>query len=112
MTALYATRAATTLKNVVLFLAAPFVALAYLIVFPFVGLALLAWMGARAAAKVTAVRTVAVGIAAPFIALACVVAGPFVGLGMLAWIGGKALTKTAEAPAYPAYEAPALALAA
>lgn len=40
--------AATFIKNVALFIAAPFVGLAYLIAFPFIGLAMLAWIGARA----------------------------------------------------------------
>jgi CheY-like chemotaxis protein len=39
---------AVFLKNVALFIAAPFVGLAYALLFPFVGLAVLAWMGARA----------------------------------------------------------------
>jgi hypothetical protein len=42
---------ATTLthaRNVALFVAAPFVALAYILVFPLVGLAALAWIAFRA----------------------------------------------------------------
>jgi CheY-like chemotaxis protein len=35
-------------KNVGLFFAAPFIGLAYILVFPFVGLAMLAWIGSRA----------------------------------------------------------------
>jgi len=38
-------------KNVVLFIAAPFVGLVYVIAFPFVGVAVLAWMGARTLMK-------------------------------------------------------------
>lgn len=85
-------------KNVALFLAAPFVALAYVIAFPFVGLAMLAWFAARAAARLGLVRAVGrtamaadLMAGAPFIALAYVLLFPFVGLGMLAWMGGKAL---------------------
>ncbi len=36
------------LRNVAMFFAAPFVGLAYIVAFPFVGLGLLAWMGYRA----------------------------------------------------------------
>ena len=36
-------------RNVALFAAAPFVALAYVVAFPFVGLAALAWVAVRAA---------------------------------------------------------------
>jgi CheY-like chemotaxis protein len=35
-------------KNIALFFAAPFVGLAYILVFPFVGIAMLAWIGGRA----------------------------------------------------------------
>jgi len=36
------------LKDVVLFLAAPFIGLAYIVLFPFIGLGMLAWMAAKA----------------------------------------------------------------
>lgn len=113
MTALYKTRLAAApvteptvptvrkenmLKNIALFVAGPFVALAYVITFPLVGLGLLAWFGARAALKCTVVRTIATAIAAPFIALACVVLFPFVGLAALIWIAGRAWLATAEPP--------------
>jgi CheY-like chemotaxis protein len=85
------------LKNVALFLAAPFVGLAYVLAFPFVGLGVLAWMGAKALAKHGALRKVALFVknvalflAAPFVGLAYIVAFPFVGLGMLAWTGIRA----------------------
>lgn len=67
-------------KNIALFFAAPFIALAYLLAFPFVGIALLAWIAALA-------------IAAPFIGLALVTVGPIAGLGALAWTGVEALLK-------------------
>ncbi len=90
---------ANALKNIVLFLAAPFIGLAYIIALPFVGLGFLAVMGVRAvAAKFGAVKTVGrvlrqVGIliAAPFIGLAFVVVLPFAGLAMLAWTGARAM---------------------
>jgi CheY-like chemotaxis protein len=90
---------AAVLKNIALFVAAPFIGLAYLIALPVVGLAFLAVMATRAAAaKFAAVRmvgralrTAGMLIAAPFIGLAFVVAFPFVGLAMLAWMGGQAV---------------------
>lgn len=87
-------------KNMVLFFAAPFIGLAYIVVLPFVGLGFLAVLAARTAAKIEGVRTVglvlkhcAMAIAAPFIGLVCVVFFPFIGLAMLAWIGGRAMLK-------------------
>ena len=92
--------AVSTLKNMVLFFAAPFIGLAYIVVLPFVGLGFLAVLAARTAAKIEGVRTVGLvfkhcvmAIAAPFIGLVCVVFFPFIGLAMLAWIGGRALLK-------------------
>ena len=81
-------------KNIALFLAAPIIALAYVVAMPFVGLGMIAWLGAKALAKkVPVTKTIALTIAAPFIGLAYVVAMPFIGLGALAWIGMKALAK-------------------
>jgi hypothetical protein len=45
--------AATVAKNVALFLAAPFIGLAYAAAFPFVAVAMIAWYGARALVKKT-----------------------------------------------------------
>ena len=80
-------------KNVALFFAAPFIGLAYLLAFPLVGLAMIAWIACKAVAKNEAARRVALVIAAPFIALAFVTIGPVVGLGALVWIGGRAALK-------------------
>jgi hypothetical protein len=87
-----------TLKNIALFLVAPFIGLAYIVALPLVGLVLLAMMAARAAAEIEAVnkvgralRTTAMFIAAPFIGLAYMIFFPFVGLAMLAWMGGRAV---------------------
>ncbi len=81
----------STAKNIALFFAAPFIALAYVVAMPFVGLGTIAWLAAKALVKhVPATKTVAMVIATPFIGLAYVVAMPFVGLGALAWIGMKA----------------------
>lgn len=80
-------------KNVALFLAAPFIGLAYLLAFPFVGFAMLAWVAVKAAMKSEKARPIALAVAAPFIALAFVTVGPIVGLGALACTGAKALLK-------------------
>jgi CheY-like chemotaxis protein len=95
----------STLKNIALFFAAPFIGLAYVALLPLVGLGFLAVMAARAAAarfevvnKVgQALKTVGLLLAAPLIGLACVVFFPFVGLAMLAWMGGRAVLG-ADAP--------------
>jgi hypothetical protein len=80
-------------KNVALFFAAPYIGLAYLLAFPFVGFAMLAWIAAKAAMKSDKARPIVLAIAAPFIALAFVTVGPIVGLGALAWTGVGAVLK-------------------
>ena len=80
-------------KNVALFLAAPFIGLAYLLAFPVVGFGALLWMGAKAVMNSDKARPVAVAIAAPFIGLAFVTVGPIAGLAALAWLGARALLK-------------------
>src|ERR1017187_3602985 len=80
-------------KNVALFFAAPFIGLAYLLAFPFVGFSLLVWIAGKAAMKSDKARPIAVALAAPVIALAFVTVGPIVGLGALAWTGAAALLK-------------------
>src|ERR1017187_1264328 len=81
-----AVAAESSLKNIVLFFAAPFIGLAYIVAFPFVGLGVLAMLAVRAAVKFDAVKTVGtvlknVGmvVAAPFIGLAYIVFFPFMG---------------------------------
>ncbi len=92
--------AESRLKNIALFIAAPFIGLVYAVFLPFVGLGMLAWMGGKALLKSGAPSRVggallAVGkiVAAPFIGLAYIIALPFAGLATLAWIGGKAALK-------------------
>lgn len=80
-------------RNVALFFAAPFIGLAYLLAFPFVGFALLAWVAAKAVMKNDVARPIALTIAAPFIGLAFVTVGPVAGLVALAWFGGRAMLK-------------------
>lgn len=79
-------------KGIALFLAAPFIALAYLLALPVVGLGVLAWIAAKALAeRIPVVKTIALTIAAPFIGLAFILAGPVVGLGALVWVGSRSL---------------------
>lgn len=97
-------RIARAAANIVLLFAAPFIGLAYALAFPFIGLGMLVWTGARALAKrsekVAIVRKPAVFLknvilffAAPFIGLVYALAFPFIGLGMLVWWGARALVK-------------------
>ncbi|OGA19083.1 MAG: hypothetical protein A3G25_06955 [Betaproteobacteria bacterium RIFCSPLOWO2_12_FULL_63_13] len=81
------------LKNIALFLVAPFIGLAYLLVFPFVGLGMIAVVAAKAAMKNDKIRPIASLIAAPFITIAFVTIGPIVGLGALAWLAGRKILK-------------------
>lgn len=88
------------LKNVALFLAAPFIGLAYVVLLPFIGIAILAGLGIKALVKISAigsalkvVKNVALLIAAPFLGLAYIVLLPFVGTAALAWIGLRALMR-------------------
>jgi len=91
------------LKNVALFVAAPFIGLAYILAFPFVGLGMIAWMGAQAAARHHTLNKMGkiagragLFIAAPFIGLAYVLIFPIVGLAMLVWMGARALVTRPE----------------
>jgi CheY-like chemotaxis protein len=85
------------LKNIALFLAAPFIGLAYIVALPIVGLAVMATLAGRATAKYHVVRSVArivrnisMMIFGPVIGLISVVLFPFIGLALLAWMAGKA----------------------
>ena len=98
-----AVAATRTLRNVALFVAAPFIGLVYAVALPIVGLGMLVWMGGRAIAQAPAARTalttarnMALLVAAPLIGLVYAVALPLVGLVMIARI------------AYQAYRTPAL----
>lgn len=88
--------------NVALFCAAPFVALGYVVAFPLVGLAMLAWMGVRSLLKradkpAVFLKNAGLFLAAPFVGLAYAVALPFVGAVLLAWWGVRAAVKRARA---------------
>ena len=94
--AVQAQPAGSSFKNIALFLAAPFIGLAYALLLPVVGIAMLAWIGGKAllqspAAKraPTFVKNVVLLLAAPFIGLAYAVALPFVGIGLLVWTAVK-----------------------
>ena len=87
------------LKNMLLFLSAPFVGLVYAVLLPFVGLGMLAIIGAKAlAAQPKTHEAIRYGkfmlkmMAAPFVGLACLIALPFAGVAALTWYAGKALT--------------------
>lgn len=88
----YAGRANETARTVVMLGAAPFIGLAFIVVLPFAGLAILAWLAAKVllASRLVVwklVRNVVLFFAAPFIGLAYAVALPFVGIGALVWSG-------------------------
>jgi hypothetical protein len=85
--------AGTHLKNVALFLLAPFIGLAYIMTFPLVGLGMIAWIAGKKLLLNKTARPIALAIAAPFATIAFVTVAPVVGLGALAWIGGRALLK-------------------
>lgn len=91
-------KAGSVLKNIALFFAAPFIGLVYIVAFPFVGLALLAVLAGRLAAKYETVRATArvlravgMAVAAPVLGLAYILLFPFIGLVALAWMGGRAV---------------------
>jgi CheY-like chemotaxis protein len=94
---------ASSVGKVGLFVAAPFIGLAYALFLPLFGIALLGWLGARALLRYSSFRKAAVFVknvalfaAAPFIGLAYAILLPFVGLGMLAWMAARALMKQPE----------------
>jgi CheY-like chemotaxis protein len=88
----------SVLKNILLFFAAPFIGLAYIIALPIVGMAVIAMLASRAALKIDKVRAVAVTLktiamvfVAPVLGLAYVVLFPFIGLATLLWLAGRAV---------------------
>lgn len=90
------------LKKVGLFMAAPFIGLAYAVALPFVGLGALAYMAIKAFARssapaklLTFTKNAALFFAAPFLGLLYALLLPVVGTATLAWIGIKALRRNA-----------------
>ena len=86
------------LKNIALFIAAPFIGLVYALMLPFVGMGMLAWIGGKELVKLPVaqkvfgyLKPVGLFIAAPFIGLAYAVMLPFVGIALLAWTAVQAL---------------------
>jgi CheY-like chemotaxis protein len=86
------------LKNMALFLSAPFIGLLYAILLPFVGLGMLAWFAGKAVMEQAKARdAMRFGsfalrlIAGPFVGLAFLIVLPFAALGMLAWTGARSL---------------------
>jgi hypothetical protein len=80
--------------RVAMAMAAPVVGLVFVVAFPLVGLAVLAWMGARRAARFARpagryLANIGLFLAAPFIGLAYAFAFPFVGIGLLVCRAGR-----------------------
>lgn len=91
---------ASTGRAIALAVAAPFLGLAYVLLFPIAGLVAVVglpvwhsarWLFTRPGRVTTWVRNVALFFAAPFVGLAYIVALPFVGLGALAVVGFRAV---------------------
>jgi len=100
------------LRNTAMLFAAPFVALAYVALFPLIGLGMLVWTGVQAwrerQASLAALQPAAVGeegagmniglslyniamfFAAPFVTLTYIALFPLIGLAVLVWMGGQA----------------------
>jgi CheY-like chemotaxis protein len=81
-------------KTLAMLLAAPFIGLAYALLLPLVGIAMLAWMAVQALAtpaRLQRAKAVALFLVAPFIGLTYAVLLPLVGTAMLLWTAGQAL---------------------
>ena len=83
------------IKPVYMLAAAPLLGLVFVLALPFAGLALIAWMLIKAAARNRAAilrvtKRVALFFAAPFVALFYVAGFPFIAMGMLIYCGVRA----------------------
>jgi CheY-like chemotaxis protein len=92
------------LRNMLLFLSAPFVGLLYIVLLPLVGVGMLAWLGGRALmqrpkarAVLGALRSTLVILASPLIGLAYVIFLPIAGLAALVWTGARAAVRRTHA---------------
>jgi hypothetical protein len=92
-----------TLKNMALFLSAPFVGLVSVILLPFVGIGMLAWAVAKAVMTPTRMnaarrlgKSAAMMVAAPFAGLAFVALLPFIGAALLLMAVAKAVMTPAR----------------
>ena len=90
----------TAVKNILLFLAAPFIALAYVIALPFIGLGLMTVLAVRAAAGRVNLRMFGLGLRntglvliAPVCGVAYAVIFSLVSATMLTWLAGKAILR-------------------
>ena len=81
------------IKNVALFLAAPFIGLAYFVAFPLIGFGVLIWLAGKKLLANKTARPIVLMMAAPFATLALVTVAPVAGLGALTWFGGRALLR-------------------
>jgi CheY-like chemotaxis protein len=82
--------------NILLFFAAPFIGLAYIVALPFVGMGILGVLATRAALKNDRFRAIAVTmkhigmvLAAPVFGLVYILLFPFIGLVSLLWLAGR-----------------------
>jgi CheY-like chemotaxis protein len=90
----------SVLKNMLLFLSAPFVGLLYILLLPLVGVGTALWTAARWLAQPTVLprtKRVLQRAAAPLVGLAYVIVLPFAGLAMLAWTAIRAVARRAPA---------------
>lgn len=81
-------------KTAALLLAAPFIGLAYAVLLPLIGIAMLAWMAIQSLAtqaRLQRAKSIALFVVAPFVGLAYAVLLPLVGVVMLLWTAGQAL---------------------
>ena len=90
-------------KSTALLLAAPFIGLAYALMLPLVGIAMLAWIGGKAFLQSQVaknapryLKNVALFLAAPFIGLVYAMLLPVVGMSVLLWSACKALLATSK----------------
>jgi CheY-like chemotaxis protein len=95
---------AAMIRNMALFLSAPFIGLLYAVLLPFVGIGMLAWYAGQALMEHPKARDVArFGkfalklVAAPFVGLGFIIVLPFAAMGMLAWTGARAVAVRAPA---------------
>ena len=84
------------LVNMMLFLASPFIGLAYIVAMPFVGLGMLAWIGGKAFGDKfrtwpANVQQGLLAVSAPFIGLVFVLTFPILGIAALGWFGVKGM---------------------
>lgn len=80
-------------RNVALFVAAPFISLAYLLAIPFVGIGALIWISAKVLMeRIPAIRAIAMTVVAPFVGLIFIAVMPILGMVALVWAGSRSLT--------------------